>query len=205
VSVHQSRTPDRISRNHRPSRTITAIAGTAAALAGTALYNTYQAYQSERENPPLGDFLKIDGVRLHYLEAGKGLPVVLLHGNGTTLDDFVASGLFDLVSRSHRVIALDRPGYGYSERPRFRLWTPDAQAALLQQAFDQLSIERPVVLGHSWGTMVAMALALRSSTALRGLVLLSGYYFPTARADVPILAPPGCQSSATFCATRSRR
>ena len=175
--------------SYRPSAGTTVVAGAAAALAGAALFNIYQARQAEKANPPLGRFIEVEGIRLHYLEAGQGLPVVLLHGNNTGIEDFVSSGLFDLVARSHRVIAFDRPGYGHSERPRDRLWTPDAQASLLRQAFSQLGIQRPVVVGHSWGTMVAMALALQDPIALRGLVLLSGYYFPTARLDVPIFAP----------------
>uniref|UniRef100_UPI00192E39C8 alpha/beta fold hydrolase n=1 Tax=Teichococcus vastitatis TaxID=2307076 RepID=UPI00192E39C8 len=86
--------------------------------------------------------------------------------------------------------AFDRPGYGYSQRPRDRLWTAEAQAAVLAEAFARLGIVRPVVVGHSWGTLVAMALALNHPEAVRGLVLLSGYYFPTARADVPLFSPP---------------
>ncbi len=84
----------------------------------------------------------------------------------------------------------DRPGFGYSTRPRSRIWTPLAQAELLQKALDQLGVERPVVLGHSWGTLVAVALALQFPARVRGLVLTSGYYFPTARLDVPLLSPP---------------
>jgi pimeloyl-ACP methyl ester carboxylesterase len=87
------------------------------------------------------------------------------------------------------VIAFDRPGFGHSERPRDRLWTPDAQAALLHKAFSQLGIEQPIVLGHSWGALVALALALRKSADVRRLVLVSGYYFPTARLDVLLAAP----------------
>ena len=60
--------------------------------------------------------------------------------------------------------------------------------ALLRRAFAQLGFERPVVVGHSWGTLVALALALDHPDAVGGLVLLSGYYKPTARLDVPLAA-----------------
>jgi pimeloyl-ACP methyl ester carboxylesterase len=53
-----------------------------------------------------------------------------------------------------------------------------------------LGVERPVVLGHSWGTQVALAYALEFPSQVRSLVLLSGYYFPTLRLDVPLLSPP---------------
>jgi pimeloyl-ACP methyl ester carboxylesterase len=177
--------------NGSSARRIGAIALAAAAtLAATALYVRHRTRRAEREYPPSGRFIEVDGVRLHYIEKGEGPPVVLLHGNGATKEDFAISGLSDLASETYRVVAFDRPGYGYSERPRDRLWSPRAQAKLLRDAFARIGIERPVVVGHSWGTLVALALALDYPADVRGLVLMSGYYFPTARADVLMFAPP---------------
>jgi pimeloyl-ACP methyl ester carboxylesterase len=166
------------------------LAGSAAALAAMALWNTYRARKVEREHPPAGRFVTVDGIRLHYIEKGEGSPpVVLIHGNVVTAEDFDLSGVLDLAAeRQHRVVAFDRPGFGYSDRPRGAAWTPAAQADLLRQAFARLGIERPVVLGHSWGALVALALALNHPDAVRGLVLLSGYYYPTLRADVPLIS-----------------
>ena len=169
----------------------TAVAGlSTAALAATAAWTALKAKRAARNNPPKGAFVQVDGVRLHYLDRGIGSPVVLLHGNVVRLEDFIASGLIDRLAEHHRVIAFDRPGFGHSERPRDRLWTADAQAALLQKAFVQLAIEQPIVLGHSWGALVALALALHKSAAVRKLVLISGYYFPTLRIDAPVFATP---------------
>ena len=161
-----------------------------AALVAAAAYAVARARAAERKTPPIGRFLEIDGVRLHYLEKGQGDPVVLIHGNGSLIQDFTVSGLVDGLSGRHRVIVFDRPGFGYSTRPRSRIWTPIAQAELLMKALDQLGVDQPVVLGHSWGTLVAVALGLQFPPRVRGLVLASGYYFPTARWDVPILSPP---------------
>ena len=170
-------------------KTGTALLAGAAVLAATALWNRAQARRAERDHPPTGRFLEIDGIRLHYLERGSGPPVVLLHGNVVTAEDYLLSGVFDrLVERGHRVVAIDRPGFGYSDRPQGMLWTPAAQAHLLRRAFARLGLERPVVVGHSWGTMVALAMALDHPDAVGGLVLLSGYYKPTARLDVPLVA-----------------
>ena len=58
------------------------------ALAISALVNGRLAKEAERRNPPKGRFLEIDGVRLHYVERGKGEPLVLLHGNGSMIQDF---------------------------------------------------------------------------------------------------------------------
>src|SRR4051794_18549765 len=59
------------------------VAGSAAALGILALYNRKKADEAERQYPPIGRFLNVDGVRLHYIERGQGEPLVLIHGNGT--------------------------------------------------------------------------------------------------------------------------
>jgi pimeloyl-ACP methyl ester carboxylesterase len=173
------------------SRNRALLAGSAAAMAGLALWNIHRAQKIERQHPPRGRFVTADGVRLHYLESGRGRPVVLLHGNVVTAEDFALSGLLDLAAeRQCHVIAFDRPGFGYSDRPRGAIWTPARQADLLRRAFAALGIERPLVLGHSWGALVALALALNHPDVVSGLVLLSGYYHPTLRADVPLFSLP---------------
>src|SRR3954465_10608447 len=165
-----------------------ALLGTAAALGAAALYTNKMTRDAERKYPPIGRFLKVDGVRLHYIEQGQGEPLVLIHGNGTLIQDFTINGLVDRLSERYRVIVFDRPGYGYSDRPR-HLWTPRAHATLFEHALQQLGVERAIVLGHSWGTMVAVSLALQSPSLVGRLVPLSGYYFPTARMDVALNAP----------------
>jgi pimeloyl-ACP methyl ester carboxylesterase len=160
------------------------------ALVAAALVVRSKTRQAERIHPPIGQFIEVDGVRLHYVERGQGQPLVLLHGNGTMVDDFAVSGLLDQAAANYRVIAFDRPGFGHSERPRGKIWTPIAQAELLHRALQQLGIEQPIVVGHSWGTLVALALALEFPAYVRSLVLLSGYYYPSARLDVPLAAAP---------------
>lgn len=164
--------------------------GGALALGGAALFNRASRRRAEAATPPAGKFVEVDGVRLHYVDRGEGDVVVLLHGNGVMLQDFEVSGVLALAARDRRVIAFDRPGFGYSERPRSTIWTPAAQAGLLVQALKQLGVDRAVVVGHSWGTMVALAMALDHPQTVSGLVLLSGYYYGTARPDViPFSAP----------------
>jgi pimeloyl-ACP methyl ester carboxylesterase len=116
--------------------------------------------------------------------------VVLFHGNGALSDDMVTSGLVERLARRHRVIVFDRPGFGYSERPRDRVWTPTAQANLLHRAIHRLGIGQATVLGHSLGALVALSLALEHPAMVRGLVLVSGYYYPTMRFDVPLFSGP---------------
>ena len=162
---------------------ITTFAGTATLMAVTAIANWHFAEEAQRDNPPQGRFIDVDGVRLHYVERGDGRPLILFHGNGSMIQDFESSGLIDLAAENYRVIVFDRPGFGHSLRPRNIVWTPQAQADLFRKALDRLNVRRAIVLGHSWGASVAVALALRYPSFVEALVLASGYYFPTARID----------------------
>jgi pimeloyl-ACP methyl ester carboxylesterase len=166
------------------------VAAAAGVLAVSALVNQLLAKSAERRNRPIGRFLDVGGVRLHYLERGEGDPLVLLHGSGSMIEDFVTSGLIDMAAKKHRVVVFDRPGYGHSERPRGTIWTPEAQADLLYRAMAQIGISRATILGHSWGASVAIALALKYPAAVQGLILASGYYYPSVRADVVVQSPP---------------
>jgi pimeloyl-ACP methyl ester carboxylesterase len=162
----------------------------AAGLAVSALYVREESRRAEREYPRTGKSVTVRGVRLHFIDTGGADPVlVLLHGNGAMIADMEISGLVNEAAKRYRVIAFDRPGYGYSERPRDNAWGPKEQADLFHQAFVQLGFVRPLVFGHSWGTQVAVTLALDHPDSVRGLVLASGYYFPTARADGLLAAP----------------
>ena len=188
-----SRLPTSVRRNRNvPARHPYAVAAVVAAgaLAATALLNRHLAKKAEHDNPPVGEFLEVDGVRLHYVERGTGEPLVLLHGNGSMIQDFESSGLVDLAAKNYRVIIIDRPGFGYSSRPRNVVWTPDAQAQLIRRALERLGVSQAIVLGHSWGASVAVALALKFPDMVGGLVLASGYYYPTLRPDVVALSAP---------------
>ena len=126
-------------RRNRKTFLVAASAIAIAALAASAVFNRHLANKAERDNPPEGRFLDVDGVRLHYVESGAGDAVVLLHGNGSMIKDFEFSGLIDLAAKEYRVIVFDRPGFGHSERPRSVVWTPDAQAELINAALTQLA------------------------------------------------------------------
>jgi pimeloyl-ACP methyl ester carboxylesterase len=161
----------------------------AGAITTAALVN-YSARATERKNPPCGRFVDVDGTKLHYIDRGSGPPIVLLHGNGVSARDWELCGVHDALAANHRVVAFDRPGFGYSPRPRGIRWTPLRQAALINRALALLDVERPVVVGHSWGTLVALGLALDYPENVKRLVLVSGYYFPSLRADAVLEGPP---------------
>ncbi len=86
------------------------------ALVGFAAYT---ARRVETADPPRGRFLELDGCRIHYIDEGAGPPLFLIHGLGGQLRNFTYA-LVGRLSDEFRVIAVDRPGSGYSTRPSGR-------------------------------------------------------------------------------------
>src|SRR5664279_6123076 len=161
------------------------LSALAVSLVASAIFNKEADKRAERRNPRHGRIIIVDGVKLHFLDTGGSQPAVLLiHGNAVTSADMEISGLIDQLKDHHRVIAFDRPGYGYSQRPRDTTWTPEAQADLFAKALEQCGIDSVTVFGHSWGALVAVACALRHPQLVKGIVVASGYYFTTMRADI---------------------
>lgn len=132
--------------------------------------------QAEAEFPPIGEFVTVEKVRLHYLCQGSGKAVVLIHGNTGFIQDFTPE-VFNSATQAYRTCAFDRPGHGYSHRPRNEAITPIDQARLLRGALQQLGIETPILVGYSWGGSVALAYALEYPNELSGLVLLGALAF----------------------------
>ena len=116
-------------------------------------------------------FVRIDDADLHFVMKGKGRPVVLIHGNPGSCHDW--SRLYAPVSSRYRAIAFDRPGHGHSERPNHRPITVEVQAEMLHAALSELAIERPIVVGHSWGGSLALVYALTFPNDVSGVVLLA--------------------------------
>ena len=112
----------------------------AAALLGVfAVVSSWAVVAIERANPPKGRFIEVDGGRLHVVELGAAdaPAVVLLHGASGNLGDMrVALG--DVLAARYRVILIDRPGHGWSERHGGRAdASPARQAALLHRALEK--------------------------------------------------------------------
>src|SRR5205807_4577094 len=116
-------------------------------------------------------FVNVDGANLHFVIKGAGRPVVLIHGNPGSCQDW--SRLYGPISSQYRAIAFDRPGHGHSQRPNHRDITVEVQAEMLHAALTELNIEQPIVVGHSWGGALALAYALNFPDDLSGAVLLA--------------------------------
>lgn len=147
-------------------------------VSGLFAYTWWFSSKAESRFAPLGDFVEVEGVRLHYVDKGEGVPVVLVHGASGNMRDFTNS-IFDELAKGHRVIAFDRPGHGWSERSDIEdIHDPAQQARLINAALKKLEVGRHVLLGHSWGGAVAMAYALNHPDDLLGVVPLSGATYP---------------------------
>jgi pimeloyl-ACP methyl ester carboxylesterase len=122
--------------------------------------------------PPIGDFIEVDGARLHYLDRGEGSPIVMIHGLGGNLYHYTGT-IFDDIASTSRAIAIDRPGCGYSERPGEYDFSTQAQANIIQRALDKLGVKDPLIVGHSLGGGVALAHAVLHPGKARGYVLIA--------------------------------
>jgi pimeloyl-ACP methyl ester carboxylesterase len=126
---------------------------------------------SHRYDSAVSKFISVDGARLHFVLKGAGKPIVLIHGNPGSCQDWTR--VYGPLSAQHQVIAFDRPGHGHSERPNHQDITVEVQARMLRNALDQMQIEEPILVGHSWGAALALAYALEFPSALAGMVLLA--------------------------------
>ncbi|GGX62087.1 hydrolase or acyltransferase (alpha/beta hydrolase) [Tateyamaria omphalii] len=151
---------------------------------------TVQVLAKKRERsamehyPPQGILLDVDGVTVHAEQMGQGPDLVLIHGASGNTRDFTFA-FADLIKDRYRITILDRPGLGWSDRagPEYeRIWTnahedPITQARLLRAATQKLGVENPIVLGHSFGGIVALAWAVEFDD-LTGIVSVAGVANP---------------------------
>lgn len=149
-----------------------AVALIAIFLLGLVLFTAWTAHQVETKLPPCGKFIDIDGVRLHYVDKGRGPVLLLIHGLSGQVLNFTHS-LLGRLGHDFRVVILDRPGSGYSLRPDETLAPLAAQAQIISRFCQALGLERPVVVGHSLGGAVALALALDHPDQVGALALIA--------------------------------
>ena len=152
----------------------------AAIVASLAAVTFVGARLIERRYPPAGQFVEIEGGRLHVVTLGPAdaIPVVLLHGASGNLGD-MRLALGERLAGKYRVILVDRPGHGWSDRPDGSAdASPARQAELIHQALTKLGVDKAIVLGHSWSGAAATAYTLAYPDAVLGLVLLAPVTHP---------------------------
>jgi pimeloyl-ACP methyl ester carboxylesterase len=141
--------------------------------AGLVLFAVYMRKRVEAAVPPLGRFVQIGASRVHIVERGTGsTTLVLVHGLGAQLRNFTYALVEPLAANFH-IICVDRPGCGYSTRPPQVSASLCGQADTIAQLLAALGVDRPIIVGHSYGGAVALALALNHPARVGGLALLA--------------------------------
>jgi pimeloyl-ACP methyl ester carboxylesterase len=145
-------------------------------LLGAAAFTTRLARRAEAALPATGRFIEVPGACLHVVEAGElrdgRTPILMLHGLAGQLHHFRYSLVDDLAQHT-RVVAVDRPGSGYSTREPGRATALEDQADAIAALMDRLGFERALLVGHSLGGALSLAVALRHPARVSGLALLA--------------------------------
>ncbi len=150
------------------------VVGASALLWGLSAWMTRRI---EATVPINGRFVEVDGERFHYVDEGKGPPLVMIHGlMGSSRN--LTYALSGQLRERFRVITLDRPGSGYSSRGAHTAADLPAQARQIAAFIKTLDLDKPLVLGHSLGGAIALALALDHPHAVSGLILVAPLTHP---------------------------
>jgi pimeloyl-ACP methyl ester carboxylesterase len=152
---------------------LTLVLIVAVIVAGLVWFAANTARKVEAAVPPCGQFMEIDGQRLHYVDTkGTGPAIVMIHGLGGTLRNYTYA-LVDKLSGEFRVIAVDRPGSGYSVRPDDAPARLGAQADTLAKFMRALGLKQPLLAGHSLGGALSLAIALDHPDCAGALALIA--------------------------------
>lgn len=143
-----------------------------AGVAGLVIFTAITAWRVEHALPPRGQFIEVSGARIHYLDKGSGPPIVILHGLGGQMGNFTYA-LLDRLTDEFRVILMDRPGSGYSQRAQGATGRITEQAAIVAEFVRKLGLERPLLVGHSLGGAIALGVALDHPEAVKALALVA--------------------------------
>ena len=124
--------------------------------------------------PKDATYLELEGARVRYLDVGEGPAVVLVHGFASSLETWAA--VIPELQKSHRVLALDLKGFGWTDRPEGD-YSPEAEARLVRALMDARGVDKAAVVGHSWGASVALALALLAPERVTRLALYDAWVY----------------------------
>jgi len=129
----------------------------------------FEAMRPQVPHAELSRFVQIDGLRVHYQEAGTGAPLVLVHG--FMASTFVWKDVLPALADRFRVVAVDLKGFGFTEKPASG-YALEAQADLVVRLLDRLGIDRAAFCGNSMGGAVALHAAIRHPRRVSALVLV---------------------------------
>lgn len=144
----------------------------ALAILAPVAFTFFIARRVTKGFPPEGKFLDVGADRVHYTDRGKGPAIVFVHGLCGNLRNFAYLDM-DRLARSHRVIVIDRPGAGRSVRGADSPANIYAQARMVAQCIEKLELDKPVLVGHSLGGAISLAVGLNHPQVIRRLALIA--------------------------------
>jgi pimeloyl-ACP methyl ester carboxylesterase len=147
-------------------------AGIAAALALSACATFHQGPMPGE--PKDATYEKIDGARIRYLDVGSGPAVVMIHGFASSLETWL--DIVPELSKTHRVLALDLKGFGWSDRPPGD-YSPKAEAQIVLHFLDARGIDKAAIVAHSWGASVALAAVLEAPDRITQLAIYDAFVY----------------------------
>lgn len=128
--------------------------------------------------PADATYAELEGARLRYVDEGQGPAVVLIHGYASSLETWAT--VMPALREQHRVLAMDLRGFGWSDRAPGD-YSVEAQARHVLALMDQRGIERAAVVAHSYGSSVALTLALLAPERVTRIALYDAFVYPGQR------------------------
>ncbi|MBU0985318.1 MAG: alpha/beta fold hydrolase [candidate division Zixibacteria bacterium] len=134
-------------------------------------------FQVDRDEYPFeSHWFERDAVAMHYVDEGKGVPVLLLHGNPTW--SFLYRKVIKGLKGSCRVIAPDYPGFGFSEHPPDFGYTPQEHAEWIKALMAHLNLDLYILVVQDWGGPIGLSIAAEQPDRIAGLVICNTWCWP---------------------------
>jgi pimeloyl-ACP methyl ester carboxylesterase len=119
-------------------------------------------------------YADVGGARIRFVDEGEGPAVVMIHGFASALDTW--RGVMKELVKHHRVIAMDLKGFGWSSRPSGD-YSPQAEAQIVLGLMDQRQVKTAAIVGHSWGSSVALAAAMAAPQRFTKIALYDAWVY----------------------------
>ncbi|PSW15775.1 alpha/beta hydrolase [Photobacterium rosenbergii] len=141
-------------------------------LANADTTNTkYRPFVVDKDEYPFkSHWYSRDGISMHYVDEGEGIPIVLTHGNPDW--SFLNRNIIKDMSKDARVIAFDLPGFGFSDTPPGYGYTPQEHSEWVESLiFDHLKLDKFIMVVQDWGGPIGLNVATNHPDSIHGVVI----------------------------------
>lgn len=152
----------------------------------SALFVFPETYSTivRRAAPDEGQYIEMNNQKVHYIEKGEGPDLLLIHGLSGAAQNF-SYKMIELLANNYHVIAIDRPGSGFSQRDFEANAELPEQAKFVAQFIKEVHLEKPIIVGHSLGGAVALQLAVDYPDLVKALALIAPLTQMQSEDDIP--------------------